>query len=244
MSKDLNTAEEMTGYVKRFDAERGFGFVDGADGKSYFLHISEVRGGEIPDAGQQVHFTPTATEKGPAALAASLGQAPSKYYVDLTNFIVSSTDVLPGGDIEIIGGVHCPLIGSFMSAGDAERELVNCAKARGANAIINFRIQRSSQPSRDNPNYLQTVYSASGEPVYAQRVAFSADPDLIEREYARVNAMLAEFARQEERDQTPIVGRVSKGTLAEIWDSALLPSLRLGGKVLGWGWKQLQSRRT
>lgn len=45
-------------------------------------------------------------------------------------------------------------------------------------------------------------------------------------------------AEQTEMDNAPIVGRVSKGTLHERWDFALVPALKLGGQAIRWGWPQ------
>lgn len=47
------------GEVVQWNDERGFGFVAGADGMRYFLHISEMRrGSRRPEAGDMVRFVP------------------------------------------------------------------------------------------------------------------------------------------------------------------------------------------
>ena len=48
----------MTGTVKWFSAERGFGFIKQADGKDLFVHYSaiEARGFRCLEAGQSVTY--------------------------------------------------------------------------------------------------------------------------------------------------------------------------------------------
>lgn len=47
---------EIAGRVEMFDVTRGYGFVRGADGISYYLHRSEVIDGKIPLVDQPVLF--------------------------------------------------------------------------------------------------------------------------------------------------------------------------------------------
>lgn len=46
----------MTGIVETFDVPRGYGFIRGGDGLTYYLHRSEVVEGRIPISGQRVMF--------------------------------------------------------------------------------------------------------------------------------------------------------------------------------------------
>lgn len=46
----------VEGIVDVFDANRGFGFVKGRDGKVYHLHRSEMVDGRLPQPGQKVVF--------------------------------------------------------------------------------------------------------------------------------------------------------------------------------------------
>ena len=57
----------MKGTVKRFFGEKGYGFVDGNDGQSYFLHIKQIRDQVIPKDGDEVKFDGVETEKGKQA---------------------------------------------------------------------------------------------------------------------------------------------------------------------------------
>ena len=46
----------VTGIVTTFNAQKGWGFAAGEDGKSFYLHRSEVEDGRLPIEGQQVSF--------------------------------------------------------------------------------------------------------------------------------------------------------------------------------------------
>lgn len=56
----------MTGTVKKFDKEKGYGFITGEDGKDYFFHYSELKmeGFKTAEVGQKVNYEATSTEKG------------------------------------------------------------------------------------------------------------------------------------------------------------------------------------
>jgi len=57
----------MNGKVKFFNVVKNFGFIDGDDDKSYFVHVSQVSDGTELHENDEVTFTPTETEKGPQA---------------------------------------------------------------------------------------------------------------------------------------------------------------------------------
>jgi CspA family cold shock protein len=59
----------MRGTVKWFNAEKGFGFITGEDGKEVFAHFSEIQkdGFKTLDEGEEVTFEVTQGQKGPQA---------------------------------------------------------------------------------------------------------------------------------------------------------------------------------
>ncbi len=59
----------MTGTVKWFNAEKGYGFITGDDGKDVFAHFSQINadGFKTLQEGQKVSFDVAMGPKGPQA---------------------------------------------------------------------------------------------------------------------------------------------------------------------------------
>jgi len=59
----------MTGKVKWFNAEKGYGFITAEDGKEYFAHFSQIQkdGFKSLEEGETVSFDVTEGQKGPQA---------------------------------------------------------------------------------------------------------------------------------------------------------------------------------
>ena len=64
----------MTGKVKWFNAEKGFGFIEGEDGKDVFVHFSAITmdGYKTLDEGVAVEFDVIEGAKGPQAVDVKL----------------------------------------------------------------------------------------------------------------------------------------------------------------------------
>ena len=64
----------MTGKVKWFNAEKGFGFIEGEDGKDVFVHFSAITMGgyKTLDEGVAVEFDVIEGAKGPQAVDVKL----------------------------------------------------------------------------------------------------------------------------------------------------------------------------
>jgi len=68
--KEVSMSNKMTGLVKWFNADKGFGFITPDDGsKDVFVHFSAIQGDNYKtlDEGQKVSFTIESGAKGPAA---------------------------------------------------------------------------------------------------------------------------------------------------------------------------------
>lgn len=59
----------MQGKVKWFNAEKGYGFIEGQDGKDVFVHFSAIEqdGFKSLDEGQEVEFEVVEGARGPQA---------------------------------------------------------------------------------------------------------------------------------------------------------------------------------
>lgn len=57
---------KITGKVKKFSKEKGFGFIQGEDGKDYFFYYTalNMKGFKTVDPDQEVQFEVEETEKG------------------------------------------------------------------------------------------------------------------------------------------------------------------------------------
>lgn len=77
----INLLEEnlkMEGTVKWFNRIKGFGFIQGEDGKDYFVHHSAVQEGAFLREGDKVTFELTKTDKGMQAKDVKLVQKASE----------------------------------------------------------------------------------------------------------------------------------------------------------------------
>ncbi|MDE1869077.1 MAG: cold shock domain-containing protein [Candidatus Micrarchaeota archaeon] len=57
----------MKGKVKMFNAERGFGFITGEDGKDVYVHSTAIEGGAALAVGDSVEFDVEQGDRGPRA---------------------------------------------------------------------------------------------------------------------------------------------------------------------------------
>jgi CspA family cold shock protein len=67
-------SDRMTGTVKWFNDDKGFGFIEREGGEDVFVHFSSIRGDGFKSLsdGQQVEFTLGEGQKGPQALDVSM----------------------------------------------------------------------------------------------------------------------------------------------------------------------------
>ncbi len=57
----------VKGTVKFFNRTKSYGFINGDDGKTYFVHGTNLKEGTMIDEGDSVSFTATEGDKGPKA---------------------------------------------------------------------------------------------------------------------------------------------------------------------------------
>ena len=67
--KESKMADRMTGKIKLFDPNKGYGFIERQGGKDVFFHVSSIEA-PVPEsirAGQAVEFSVEKGPKGPQA---------------------------------------------------------------------------------------------------------------------------------------------------------------------------------
>ena len=69
LTKELEVVFMQKGKVKWFNAEKGFGFIEGEDGTDVFVHFSAIAmdGYKTLDEGMEVEFEVVEGAKGPQA---------------------------------------------------------------------------------------------------------------------------------------------------------------------------------
>lgn len=166
----------VSGVVRSFVESKAYGFIDGDDGESYFVHIKEVQGGVALVTGQQVSFIPKPSPKGSKATQVIAGQAPTLIYVEPDKFMVSKSPVPNGLEVIVVVGK------GWAESNDPHRareDLIQLAKSYGANAIINNNLERYTQQQACS-NYKFTMHRQHGEFAVVKRVGSSSDPVVIE----------------------------------------------------------------
>ncbi len=58
----------MKGKIKWYNARKGYGFIEGEDGKDVFLHRSAIPNGTFLNEGDQVEYEIEVSDKGPQGI--------------------------------------------------------------------------------------------------------------------------------------------------------------------------------
>lgn len=167
----------ITGFVRSFMPEKGFGFIRGNDGRDYFVHRKNVVGGELVD-GQQVEFEGMPGPKGYKAVRVIPGDLPlepGQAYESPKRFIWTQ-DAEPRGFQVIF------TLGSGWSESNnphvARAGLERICQERGGNAVLNVRLEKSSR-QQGCSNYYCTMHRYTGDFVNVQRIIQTSNQELI-----------------------------------------------------------------
>ena len=167
----------ITGVVRSFMPERGFGFIRGNDGRDYFVHRKSVAGGELVD-GQQVEFDGMPGPKGYKAVSVIPGDLPLEpgQAYESPNRFIWTQDAEPRGFQVIF------TLGNGWSESNNPHEaragLERICQERGGNAVLNVRLEKSSR-QQGCSNYYYTMHRYTGDFVNVQRIIQTTDQELI-----------------------------------------------------------------
>lgn len=159
----------MRGIVNNFVEEKGFGFIDGEDGQSYFLHISELHDdqrGAMPTPGMMVEFDATPTPKGLRAKSATVLDDRKAMTYEAPDRFLTFKNSVPSGWVVIeeaqwkVGCEHADL-------DRAKDDMIRKAESVGANAITEmaYSKRRGSSGTAGGGTYYFTLHCFEGRPV-------------------------------------------------------------------------------
>ncbi|MHC5194746.1 cold-shock protein [Pseudomonas frederiksbergensis] len=182
-------AGSIGGVVRSFVEVKAFGFIDGDDGKSYFVHLNDVRGSVALVAGQQVTFVPTPSRKGSKAMRVIPGQAPTAIYVEPKSFVVTNAERPVDEDVILVlrrGWAESHDIN------DARQALIEMAMNFGANAITSANMDRFTEKKYFSKD--KYLFRYSGTIAVVKAVEYSADPAVIADAQQRMNDLFEWWA--------------------------------------------------
>lgn len=144
----------MQGIVKSYLPAKGYGFIDGEDGQSYFLHkgnLNNKRHLEALVIGAKVQFEPEPTPKG--MKAGHVDVLPRFMAKRISPFILSRKGVVPG--TEIVWQRDFVWEHKYEDTFEARKAIEEFAQHVCANAVLNFQLHKSKGVSG---NYVYSEY--------------------------------------------------------------------------------------
>lgn len=179
----------MEGVVKSYVAEKRFGFIDGADKKSYFFHINDFSAkpetGSVPD-GALVIFDPAPTPKGLAAKRLKLASKQAIEWVAPSDFLMLREDEPKRG--RLVSDVSAVTVTGRGSPEELRWQLRRIATKIGGNAIVGMTYRKSTG---SEGNYQFTVHNISGRPALIMEGRMTTDLTAVERSERNCEMMAA-----------------------------------------------------
>jgi cold shock CspA family protein len=154
----------MNGTIKTFLPDKGYGFINGTDGKDYFFHVSAILNSEKQHCvceEADVVFEGKATPKGFKAVDIKILACDEIKYSVPEEFITTSEYGIKNWEIVEKGAwiIHGT---SEHSPDDAKRILIKRANSIGANAVIEltyYKTTSSRASNRGSGTYYFTVHN-------------------------------------------------------------------------------------
>jgi cold shock CspA family protein len=154
----------VTGHVKNYLSEKGYGFILGDDGKDYFFHNTNFKdsGGDIYEW-LLVQFEQDVTPKGYVAVKISaIGEQNAGYAIP-NEFLFGKSDKIDGWEILEMSDWVVHVQDAECAPKDVKILLGQWAHVIGANATINTRYTTSTGYS---DNYKYTIHHYMGRAVF------------------------------------------------------------------------------
>ncbi|ALN18473.1 cold shock domain-containing protein [Ectopseudomonas mendocina] len=197
----------ISGVVRSFMTEKGFGFINGDDGRSYFVHIKNVEGGELVD-GQTVVFEGRPGPKGYKALRVIPGAPPppqGQAYESPNRFIWTKDSAARGFETIFTLGSGWA---ESNNPNEARALLERASADRGGNAVLNVQLEKYSR-SDGCSNYYYTMHRFTGDYANVQKIISTTDQDWISRSIQWEQEFLARIENENAQPATPSIGATS-----------------------------------
>jgi len=138
-----------TGKVKFYSTDKGYGFIhDGGSGKDIFFHVTAVVGPDAPSTGDVVSFEVSEEDrKGRvAASRVEIVESTQSIHQQRSRLTLNDFPCIKGGSIAGFGiarrlgrvSAGNGFFITYYSVNEARDALINSAKSKGANGILNF----------------------------------------------------------------------------------------------------------
>lgn len=155
--------------INNFIAGKGYGFIDGDDGKSYFFHIKDFVSplpDDVVEEGVLVEFDPTPSPKGLRAnKVRALGDSDDIRYIIPDSFMVFKRGVPKAW--KVLESSQWKVEYESPSMDDAENKIIKKASSLGANAIseLKYSIRRGSRGTHGGGTYHFSLHCFEGRPL-------------------------------------------------------------------------------